>query len=487
MATIAKSPPHVVVVDDDDELRELLELRLKFHGYRVSTRRSASDALRVLEQDLVDALLVDLRLERESGLDVLAYAQRRVDAVPVLILTAHGSIDLAVEATRNGAYAFLTKPFDDRELLERLGNAVDYARRGRAVADLRASEVELAGTQLVGECTRMREVRATISRIASTDATVLILGESGTGKEVAARSLHALSGRPGRIVALNCAALPPELLESELFGHRRGAFTGAIRDKEGLIAAAEGGTLFLDEIGDAPASVQVKLLRVLQDRTYVPLGALEPKAADVRIIAATNRDLRADMRAGRFREDLFYRLHVMPLTMPPLRERHEDIPLLAELFLARAVEQHRLPKLRIASDALTLLLHHDWPGNVRELGNVVESAALLCNEATLGAQQLARALPASQRSAGEPAAPGGARGVSLAEAPLSELSQVFTDAEPILPMRDARNLFDRAYLVHILRRASGNISAAARLSGRNRTDLYELLRRYDLNPTHFRS
>jgi len=476
--------PHVVVVDDEEDLCELITLRLEHNGYRVSAEQTIRGALEILEREVVDAMLLDLRLDGENGLDLLNEVQKRVLDLPVIILTAHGTIELAVQAMKLGAYGFLTKPFDDHELLEKLAHAVEHVRLSREVAGLRRIVGDAGSERLLGTSAAIATVREIIGRVAPSEATVLILGESGTGKEVAARSLHAQSSRRGPFIAVNCGALPAELLESELFGYRRGAFTGALRDKEGLFAAADKGTLFLDEIGDAPPSVQVKLLRVLQERVYTPIGATEPRAADVRVIAATNRDLRADMEAGRFREDLFYRLHVVPLVMPPLRERPEDIPLLAELFLTRAAAQHSLTAPHLTHEALHILMSHSWPGNVRELGNVVEGAALLSHDGVLRPQHVLAVLP---RRAGEDKVP------SVPPPPPSPLDSLPSTKRmvergdaPMPPMREAREAFDRAYLEELLRRSGGNVSAAARMAGRNRTDFYELLRRHGLSASDFK-
>jgi two-component system response regulator GlrR len=468
--------PHVVVVDDEAELCELIGLRLEHHGYRVSSCQTGREALALLERERVDALILDLRLEGEDGMDVLRELRQRGRDVPVIVLTAHGTIELAVEATRYGAHGFMTKPFEHRELLERVATAAELARQRREVSahdDAQLAEPE----RLLGGSERMRAVRDALARAARSEATVLILGESGAGKEVAARSLHAQSGRTGRFVALNCAALPSELLESELFGYLRGAFTGATRDKEGLFAAAQGGTLFLDEIGDAPASLQVKLLRVLQELSYLPIGSTEPRSVDVRIVAATNRDLRASMQAGQFREDLFYRLHVLPLALPPLRERREDIPLLAERFLARAVQQYGLEVRSIDPATIETLLAHDWPGNVRELGNVIEGAALLCGDPVLEPRHV---LPVLHR-------PQAAREEAAVLDPRAKLEALLGREDSLPSLREVRTSVERAYLEHVLRRCKGNVSAAARLAGRNRTDFYDLLRRYELEPLSFRS
>jgi two-component system response regulator GlrR len=468
--------PHVLVVDDEEDLCELITLRLEHHGFRVSAEYASRGALEVLEREVVDAIILDLRLGHENGLDLLREIQKRSLDLPVVVLTAHGSIEVAVEAMRAGAYGFLTKPFDDHELIEKLGHAVERVRLRREVAGLR----RLVGKreredQLFGASAAINGVRDIIARVAPSDATILLFGESGTGKEVAARSLHALSTRrEAPFVGINCGALPAELLESELFGHKRGSFTGALKDKEGLFAAAGGGTLFLDEIGDAPPSVQVKLLRVLQERAYLPVGAVETQDADVRIVAATNRDLRADIAAGRFREDLFYRLHVVPITLPPLRERKEDLPLLAELFLTRAAAHHGLKAPHLSHEALHLLLEHDWPGNVRELANVIEGATLLTLDGVLRPHHLMSVLPAGRGAVASPAT----RTVVVQ-------GLIGRDKE-LPPMREARETFDRAYLEEALRRAGGNVSAAAKLAGRNRTDFHDLLRRHDLSATDFR-
>jgi two-component system, NtrC family, response regulator GlrR len=477
--------PHVLVIDDEEDLLELITLRLEHNGYRVSTERTIRGALEILEREVVDAMLLDLRLDGESGMDLLVEVQNRVLDLPVVMLTAHGTIETAVQAMKAGAYGFLTKPFDDHELLEKISHAIEHGRLRREVAGLRRVIGDGSSERLLGTSEAIATVRDVIARVAATEATVLILGESGTGKEVAARSLHVQSGRKGAFVTVNCGALPAELLESELFGLRRGA-AGAPRDKEGLFAAADQGTLLLDDIGDAPASVQIKLLRVLQERSYVPVGATDARPADVRVIAATHRDLRADVEAGRFREDLFYRLHVVPVTMPPLRERTQDIPLLAELFLTRAAAQHKLKAPHLSHEALRQLTAHSWPGNVRELANVVEGAALLSEDGVLRPQHVLAVLPrrGDEKLDLKPQA-------KLAEStPAAEYvqsaGQMLASTGQLPPMREARESFDRAYLEELLKRSGGNVSAAARTAGRNRTDFYELLHRYQLNPSDFR-
>jgi two-component system, NtrC family, response regulator GlrR len=469
--------PHILVIDDEQDLCVLLSLRLEHHGFRVTTRQTSRDGIEVLEREVVDAMILDLRLQDENGLDLLAEVQNRALDLPVIVLTAHGSVESAVEAMKRGAYGFLTKPFDDHQLLQKLEHAVERVRLRREVAGLRRIvSVPTAETRLLGGSAAIAAVRDVIARIAPSEATVLVFGESGTGKEITARCVHMLSPRrDAPFVAVNCGALPADLLESELFGHKRGSFTGAVRDKDGLFAAADGGTLFLDEIGDAPPSVQVKLLRVLQERCYIPVGSTEPLTTNVRIIAATNRELRADVEAGRFREDLFYRIHVVPISMPPLRERPEDIPLLAELFLTQASAKHGITAPHLGSDALQFLMEHGWPGNVRELANVVEGAALLAADGVLRTHHIHAVLPRSVEDSASSAPASGTNGLELLDA-----------GDGLPPMREAREAFDRAYLEEALRRSGGNVSAASRLAGRNRTDFYHLMRRHGIDAGSFR-
>ncbi|WP_257459579.1 sigma-54-dependent transcriptional regulator [Archangium lipolyticum] len=468
----------VLVVDDDLELCELIALRLEAHGMRVTSVPTGQEALARVERDEVDAMVLDLRLGDVDGLEVLAQARERIPELPVVILTAHGTIETAVEAMRRGAYGFLTKPFQDHELVQKLVHALERTTLQREVDDLRRIVAGVPRERLIGGSPAITQVRAHIARVAPSDATVLVLGESGTGKELAARLLHGLSRRAhGPFVAVNCGALPPELLESELFGHVKGAFTGATQSREGLFGAARGGTLFLDEVGEAPPSVQVKLLRVLQERRYTRVGSNTEEEADVRVVAATNRDLREEVEVRRFREDLYYRLCVVPITMPPLRERPEDIALLAQLFLERAAAHNGMRVPRLSTDALQLLRDYTWPGNVRELLNVMEAAVLLAASEELRAEHLSHLVQSSPRSA-PPSMEENAPGSILPRLPGSEA--------PLPTLREARDTFERAYLIEVLRRNGGNVSAAARMAGRNRTDFYELLRRHGLSVADFK-
>ncbi|MBL8683348.1 MAG: sigma-54-dependent Fis family transcriptional regulator [Myxococcales bacterium] len=464
----------------------LLAMRLEANGYRTEQAVNGAQARARVARGALDAVVLDLRLPDANGLELLSEFRQRAPDLPVIMLTAHGTIDSAVEAMRRGAFGFLTKPFNHHELLQRVRHAIENASLRREVADFRRIVGEEIDGSILGTSRAIATVRELIARVAPTDVTVLVTGESGTGKELAARSIHQLSARAKMpFVAVNCGAIPSELLESELFGHVRGAFTGASRDRDGLFAAARGGTLFLDEVGDAPLHVQVKLLRVLQERRYTPVGSTTEREADVRVLAATHRDLRADVVRGRFREDLFFRLHVVPLEMPPLRERREDIVLLAEVFLERASARHKLPVPALSSDALDWLLQWSWPGNVRELANLMEAATVLASGADLRSESLMR-LAGAAASKPAPSATTSAP-IDEREPPSidgdSDASvdpvRVLTDqARPLPSLKDARDAFERAYLVEVLRRANGNVTAAARVAGRNRTDFYDLLRRH---------
>jgi two-component system response regulator GlrR len=386
---------------------------------------------------------------------------------------------------KKGAYGFVTKPFHDHDLLQKLKQTVDSHRMHRELTALRRV-VGAAGderAQLVGVSPAIERVREMIALVAPSDSTVLVLGESGTGKELVARCIRALSLRShGPFVAVNCAGLSTELLESTLFGHKRGSFTGAVSDREGLFGAAKKGTLFLDEIGETPLEVQAKLLRVLQEHRYTAVGSTVEQEADVRIVAATNRDLRHEIAEKRFREDLFYRLHVVPIAMPPLRERADDIPLLAEIFLERAAARVNRPCPRIGDQALAALRAHPWPGNVRELENVMEAAVLLCRTGELDVDHLPGV--GTGALAGSAASPAGLAAPNELVRNTESLFANYANpnSPPPPPLREARDAFERAYLEAVLARSNGNVTTAAKVAERNRTDFYDLMRRHGLSP-----
>ncbi len=475
-------PATILIVDDDVELCELLKLRLKGAGYLVSVQHGVATALESIMKTTFDCVILDLRLLDGDGFQVLDGISKRAPDVPVIVLTAHGTIESAVEAMRRGAYGFVTKPFHNHDLLQKIAHAVESAKLRRELAGLRRIVGEDGDdARILGVSSAIEHVRTVIGRIAPSDATVLILGESGTGKELAARAIHALSPRArAPFVAVNCAALAPDLLESTLFGHVKGAFTGAVSDREGLFGAAQKGTLFLDEVGEMPPAVQAKLLRVLQERRFSRLGSTLEHEADVRIVAATNRDLRQEVTDRRFREDLFYRLHVVPIAMPALRERGDDILLLAEMFLQRSAARHGLPIPRLSPRAITALVAHSWPGNVRELANVMEAAVLLCRGEEVELDHLSGiAIPNGVTSAT-------VETITLATERVLAM-YAGPDAPPPPPLREARDAFECAYLDLVLKRTGGNVAHAAKMSGRNRTDFYDLLRRHGRTPAAYKT
>ena len=371
----------ILIVDDDDSLRESLQLVLSTEGYEVVCATDGPSALRQASESPVDLILCDLRMPGMDGMELVPQLARRLPGATIIMMSAYGSVDLAIEAMKRGAYDYIAKPFQPSEMLLTIRKARERERLRRANQLLRREVQRAVGDRpIVATSAEMIEVLEVMERAAAFKSTVLLTGESGTGKEVLARAIHAQSPRRNEaFVAINCAAIPETLLESEFFGHARGAFTGADRARRGLFAEADGGTLFLDEVGEIPTSLQAKLLRVLQEEEIQPLGENKPRAVDVRVIAATARDLEAEVAAGRFREDLYYRINVVRLQVPPLRERPKDIPLLLDHFLARYREDLGKPVHGIADAALERMVSYRWPGNVRELENVIERAMILAD------------------------------------------------------------------------------------------------------------
>jgi len=363
----------LLIVDDEASLRDFLSIVFEEEGCRVETAATLADAHAALQKREPDLVLCDLMLPDGSGLDLLRDIKAQNPSIPIVMITAHTSTKSAVEALKAGAHDYIAKPFDIDELKIIVSKAVERKELEDENLHLRtALEERHTFANIIGKSAKMQEIFGIVQRIARATSTVLISGESGTGKELIARAIHYNSGRRGKFVGINCGAMPETLLESELFGHERGAFTGAIREKRGLFHEAERGTIFLDEIGETTLSVQIKLLRVLQDRVVRRVGSNVETQVDVRVIAATNRDLSESIRNGNFREDLFYRINVIPIALPPLRQRKEDIPLLVDHFIAKFSRQLDVPQKRISSDAMRLIEKYHWPGNVRELENVVE-------------------------------------------------------------------------------------------------------------------
>jgi two-component system response regulator GlrR len=440
----------VLLVDDDKDLLQLIAMRLSAAGYAVTAVASGEAALTALAVSRPQVVVTDLRMQGMDGMALFDAIHRDSPSLPVVILTAHGTIPEAVNATRRGVFSFLTKPFEPKVLLDTVAEAM------RLSSPPAEGEREPWRGEIITRSPAMEDLLAQARRVAASDASVCLYGASGTGKELLARAIHRASPRADApFVAVNCGAIPEGLLESELFGHKKGSFTGAVADRRGLFQAAHGGTLFLDEIGDMPLPLQVKLLRALEERKVRPVGSQENIATDVRVVAATHRKLEERIASGEFREDLFYRLSVVKLYIPALAERREDIPLLANEFLSRLGTRYRRERLAFSPGALELLVSAPWPGNVRQLLNVIEQAVALAATEVIPESLVRQALDAGDSS--------------------------------LTPLDEARRAFERDYLVRILKITGGNVTKAARLAGRNRTEFYRLLERHALEPSVFKA
>jgi two-component system response regulator GlrR len=441
----------LLLVDDDPDLLRLLAIRLKANNYDVNAVENGQKALASIGASRPDLVLTDLRMDGMDGMALFQEIQASYPGLPVIILTAHGTIPDAVDATRRGVFGYLTKPYDAEELLMQIERAL--ALHGGAAKS--QGPGHLWREDIVTRSSVMDDLLAKAQRVAAGDASVLIQGESGSGKELLARAIHRSSPRANQpFVAINCGAIPETLLESELFGHMKGSFTGAIADQRGLFVAADKGTLFLDEIGDMPLPLQVKLLRVIETREVRPIGATRSTPFDVRIISATHRDLAREKEAGTFREDLYYRLNVVTLKLPSLEERPEDIPLLAEHFLKRLAPRYGREKASFAPDALELLVKAKWPGNVRQLYNVVEQSIALCPTEIIPRTFVEQAIQ--------------------------------VEMHEMTSFEDARKRFERDYLTRILKLTRGSVTQAAKLARRNRTEFYKLLQRHGIEASLFK-
>jgi two-component system, NtrC family, response regulator GlrR len=443
--------PHILIVDDDADILKLLEMRLTASGYEVASAHSGQQALTLFNM-LAPALVIsDLRMPEMDGLALFEAIHALNPTVPFILLTAHGSIPDAVHATQQGVFSFLTKPFESKDLL----NQVQAALKISPITNTPLSDEDSWRTHIIYSSQQMQSLLAQAKLVAASDASVLIKGESGTGKELFAQAIHQASQRSNApFVAINCAALPEPLLESELFGHSKGAFTGATRDHQGLIKNAQGGTLFLDEIGDMPLAIQAKLLRALQERVIRPVGSTENIAIDIRLICATHKNLAEAMQAQLFREDFYYRINVVSLEIPPLSARREDIGLLANHFLANLNKKYHKKLNGFAPEALESLLAAPWPGNVRQLQNIIEQVVVLATTPIITKKLVQKALHDNIAS------------------------MVSFDA--------ARKNFEQQYLINLLKATQGNVTQAARIADRNRTDFYKLLQRHQINPVLFK-
>ncbi|MBG2913129.1 two-component system response regulator GlrR [Proteus cibarius] len=437
---------NLLLVDDDPGLLKLLGMRLTSEGFHIFTAESGQEALKLLLKEKIDLVISDLRMDEMDGMALFAEIQRQQPGMPVIILTAHGSIPDAVAATQQGVFSFLTKPVDRDALYKAIDEALELVT---IVSDEEWSK------GIVTRSPQMLRLLEQAKLVAQSDVSVLINGQSGTGKEVLAQAIHRASPRAKKpFIAINCGALPEQLLESELFGHAKGAFTGAVSSREGLFQAAEGGTLFLDEIGDMPMALQVKLLRVLQERKVRPLGSNRDIDIDVRILSATHRDLPKAMERNEFREDLFYRLNVVNLRIPTLSERAEDIPILANHLLRESAKRHKPFVRSFSTDAMKCLMTASWPGNVRQLVNVIEQCVALTTAPVISEALVTQALQ-------------------------GENTALPTFAE-------ARGHFEMTYLRKLLQMTKGNVTQAARMAGRNRTEFYKLLSRHELDANDFK-
>jgi two-component system response regulator GlrR len=444
----SESSGRILLVDDDPGLLRLLSIRLRAEGYDVEAVESAHDALAVVSRFGPDLVITDLRMDEMDGIGLLKELQTRSPGLRVVIITAHGTIPDAVTATQHGAFGFLTKPIDKDELKSLVERALKISGSVEVDEDWSA--------EIITRNSAMREIMQQARMVAATDARVLITGESGTGKELLAQAIHNASDRRNKpFVAINCSAMAENLLESELFGHEKGAFTGATRSHDGLFQSADGGTLMLDEIGDMPMRLQVKLLRVLQENQVRPVGSTSSRNIDVRVVSATHRDLKSFMSEGHFREDLYYRLNVVNIELPTLDDRREDIPLLVVHFLQQISQESDQERKVFAPEAVEMLVTAEWPGNIRQLYNVVRQNVALSRSPVISGELVLKSL-------GE-------------------------HAGKLASFSDARDEFTRNYLSQILQITMGNVSQAARLAKRNRTDFYKLLARHDLNPDTFKN
>ncbi|UCD63709.1 MAG: sigma-54-dependent Fis family transcriptional regulator [Candidatus Zixiibacteriota bacterium] len=448
-------PAKILVIDDEDSMCNFMEIMLAKDGYRVDTVTSGSDGIVLLKEKNYDLVIADLNMPEMTGIDVLKEVRSFKEDQDLIVMTAYASVDTAIEAMKHGAVDYITQPFKVDEIKLVIEKCIS---RKRLVKENDTLKKQLQGDSsfdnFLGTSEVVVKLKKVARRIAASDSTVLVRGESGTGKDLIAKAIHHHSPRcGGPFVSINCAALPENLLESELFGHRKGSFTGAIRDKDGLFKVADGGTFFLDEVGNTSTAIQVKLLRVLEEKKIIPVGDTKPIDVDVRLIAATNSDLEAEVKSGRFRADLFYRLNVIPVFIPPLRERKEDIGLLTKYFIEKYCHKVKLPPKDLSPQAMDLLMSYHWPGNVRELENTIERAVLLNRSDTLDVADFPERLTTAEKVT------------------------AVNESEPANPTLES---IEKAYIHYVMSRTGGKKSKAAKILGIDPSTLYRKLERYNL-------
>ncbi len=446
----------ILVLDDDQNLLNVIKMRLEASGYKVATAIQAETALEIAKEEGIDLALVDLKLAGKNGIEVMQELHQIDPQMPIIILTAYGTIKTAVEAMKRGAYSYLSKPYDYHDLLLQIKNGLERSRLSKEVLRLRDMvEGRYGFKNVIGKSEKMKKVLAQVRQAAESESSVSIEGESGTGKGLIAKALHfASSKKDGPFIVINCANIPENLLESELFGYEKGAFTGATRSKKGLFRQAHKGTILLDEISEMPLFMQAKLLRVLEEKEFYPLGGEKPVKVDTRLIAASNKKMKEEVKKGRFRKDLFYRIYVIPIELPPLRERKEDIPLLAEHCLKKIANDNKKEIKGFSPGVLQKLMLHSWPGNVRELENTIECAVAMATQDVITEDLI---LPTQT-----------------------------TDGERLRPLGEAKKGFERNYVIQLMELTKGNISRASKLAGKYRADFYDILKKHDLNPQDFR-
>jgi two-component system response regulator GlrR len=447
----------ILVVDDDRNILKVIRMRLVSGGYYVTSVTGAESALKLAEKEPFDLALIDLKLNGQDGIQLMESIHHINPHIPVIILTAHGTIKSAVHAMKKGAYSYLTKPFDGHELLQQINNCLEKSRLSKEVKRLRGLVKQKYGfDNIIGNSDKIQRVLAQVAQAAATDSNVYIEGESGTGKELIAKSLHVASNRKdGPFIAVNCAAIPENLMESELFGYEKGAFTGADRRKKGLFVQADYGTFFLDEISEMHSSMQVKMLRAIEEKEFYPVGGRQTVKVDCRIIAASNKNLEQEIEKGNFREDLFYRIHVIPIKLPTLSERKEDIPILSRYFLQKISREMGKEIEEFSTDAMQKLISYPWPGNIRELANTIECAVAMTKRNIITEDLI--------------------------------LQTQNISPEGLKSFKYAKENFEKNYLIQLFELTRGNVSKAAELAGKYRADIYELIKKYNLKLTDFRN